>query len=433
MSDASGREDATDDQLTDGVNSDTGQDFAWPAPDHSTQVLDPDNYQTTAYTQPTYQQTTPTEQYGYVPPPPGITPAAGPAPSGGGVGKYVAIAALTGLLAGLGGGALGYQLASGNGPSISVQANDPNNPGELSNRADGSVAAIAAEVLPSVVSLEVTGGGQSGSGSGFVITEDGYIVTNNHVIENAADGGSVQVVLQDGTKVDAELVGRNADYDLAVVKIDRMGLSPVDLGNSDSVQVGDETIAIGAPLGLKGTVTTGIVSALNRPVTAGGGDGGETSFINAIQTDAAINPGNSGGPLVNAEGQVIGVNSAIASLGAGLDGQAGNIGLGFAIPVNTANRVATEIIETGSAATPIIGASIDFSYEGDGARVESVTQDGPAANAGLKDGDVITEVNGLRVDDAVSLITEIRRNAPGDEITLTLDNGEELKVVLGQR
>ena len=168
-------------------------------------------------------------------------------------------------------------------------------------------------------------------------------------------------------------------------------------------------------------------------MTAGGSDGSETSFINAIQTDAPINPGNSGGPLVNSEGQVIGVNSAIASLNTGADGQAGSIGLGFAIPINTANRIAQELIQTGTSATPIIGAEIDFSYSGQGARVQGVTAGGPAESAGLKADDVIVAVNGERVDDAVSLITDIRQYAPGDEITLTLESGQEIKVTLGKR
>lgn len=417
--------------------------YAWPAPDQNTQVLDPDVQQTAAY--PQYQgydygQQQPTQTWptpgsdGYLPPPPGVTkqveqPAAKP----GGVGKFIAIAALTGLLAGVGGGAVGYELAQNNQNSSAVTVNSPTDPQALSVRADGSIAAIAQKVLPSVVSLEVTGNGQAGSGSGFILSPDGYILTNNHVIEAAANSGTIEVVLQDGTRLPGELVGRNADYDLAVVKIDKTGLTPVTIGDSGSVKVGDQSIAIGSPLGLEGTVTSGIVSALDRPVTAGGADGSETSFISAIQTDAPINPGNSGGPLVNAEGQVIGVNSAIASLNSSSGGQAGSIGLGFAIPINTANRIAQELIKSGSAATPIIGAEIDFSYSGQGARVQSVTSGGPADKAGLKAGDVIVAVNGQRVDDAVSLITDIRKNAPGDSITLTLDNGDEIQVTLGQR
>ena len=418
--------------------ADPGQ---WPAPDHSTQVLNPDQpyAQTTTYPQynqapePATQWPTPGPD-GYLPPPPGAPPQppAQPAKSGG-AGKYVAIAAITGLLAGLGGGALGYELASDSGTNSSVSVNSPSSPEGLSPRADGSIAAIAEAVLPSVVSLEVTGSGQAGSGSGFVVSEDGYILTNNHVIEAAADSGTIEVVLKDGTRLPGELVGRNADYDLAVVKIDRAGLTPVVIGDSESVKVGDQAIAIGSPLGLEGTVTSGIVSALDRPVTAGGDSGGETSFISAIQTDAPINPGNSGGPLVNSEGQVIGVNSAIASLSAGSDGQAGSIGLGFAIPMNTANRISQELIRTGEASTPIIGAEIDFNFSGQGARVQAVTAGGPAQAAGLQDGDVIVAVNGERVDDAVALITDIRNNAPGDKITLTLESGKEIQVTLGQR
>ena len=447
----------------------------WPAPDHATQVLDPDAQATTAYPQASYSQTDypqtdypqqgypqqgyPQQGYqagygqgygqpetpqdtqwpapgsdGYLPPPPGVTPQQAPAApkSSGGAGKLVAIAALTGLLAGVGGGALGYQLANSSTSSSSVSVNAPSDPAALSPRADGSIASIAEAVLPGVVSLEVSGGGQAGSGSGFIVSEDGYILTNNHVIEAAAGSGTIEVVLRDGTRLDGELIGRNADYDLAVVKVDRTGLTPITIGDSDSVKVGDQAVAIGSPLGLEGTVTSGIVSALDRPVTAGGGSG-ETSFINAIQTDAPINPGNSGGPLVNSEAQVIGVNSAIASLGAAGGGQAGSIGLGFAIPINTANRIAQEIIRTGTSATPIIGAEIDFNYSGQGARVQAVTPNGPAAQAGLQDGDVIVAVNGQRVDDAVGLITDIRQNAPGDEITLTLEGGDEITVTLGQR
>ncbi|HQR79718.1 MAG TPA: trypsin-like peptidase domain-containing protein [Actinomycetota bacterium] len=431
------------------IGHESGQatSYPWPAPDQHTQVLDPDTHSTTVYPS-QYQgyqgyagpESAPADPWpapgsdGYLPPPPGVTPQTTvPAGKSGGVGKIIAIAALTGLLAGVGGGALGYQLAQGSRSSSSVTVNAPSNPDALSPRADGSIASIADEVLPSVVSLEVSGGGQAGSGSGFVVSADGYILTNNHVIEAAVDGGSIGVVLQDGTRLTGELVGRNADYDLAVVKVDRTGLTPVQIGDSNSVQVGDQAIAIGSPLGLEGTVTSGIVSALDRPVTAGGAGGGETSFINAIQTDAPINPGNSGGPLVNAEGQVIGVNSAIASLGTDSGGQAGSIGLGFAIPINTANRIAQEIIRTGTSATPIIGAEIDFNFSGQGARVQSVTPGGPAEKAGLRSGDVIVSVNGQRVDDAVSLITDIRQNAPGDQITLTLDNGKEIQVTLGQR
>lgn len=425
-------------------------DPSWPVPDHATQVLDPDSAQTQQYPQyqqgydqgyQQYPQYTAPEQPayppvgadGYLPPPPGVTPQApgsAPAKKPSGIGKVIAIAALTGLLAGGVGGAMGYSLADGQSGATTVSAGtNPSNTDTLSVRAEGTIAAIAAKVLPSVVSIEVSGG----SGSGFILSEDGYILTNNHVIESAADGGQIEVVLQDGSRSPAELVGRTPDYDLAVLKIDKTGLTPSAIGNSESVKVGDQAIAIGSPLGLEGTVTSGIISSLNRPVTAGGADGTETSFINAIQTDAPINPGNSGGPLVNSEGQVVGVNSAIASLGTDAGGQAGSIGLGFAIPINTANRIAQELITTGTSKTPIIGAEIDFNYTGQGAKVNTVTAGGPADKAGLKSGDVIVAVNGNRVDDAVSLITDIRNNAPGDQITLTLESGKEITVTLGSR
>jgi putative serine protease PepD len=282
-----------------------------------------------------------------------------------------------------------------------------------------------------VVSLEVNGAQGSGTGSGFVIRDNGYIVTNNHVVESAADGGEITVHFADGRKFDAKIVGRDANYDIAVVKVDASGLPTVVLGDSDGVVVGDMAIAIGSPLGLDGTVTAGIVSALNRPVTAGGQ--GSTSFINAIQTDAAINPGNSGGALVNAAGEVIGVNSAIATLGDGTS-QSGSIGLGFAIPINQVTRISEELINTGSSTKPIIGVSLDQSYQGDGARVQEVTPGGPAEAAGLEAGDIIVEFDGEPVADATSLIVDIRSMKPGDEVTISVQRGggtEDLTITLG--
>jgi putative serine protease PepD len=302
---------------------------------------------------------------------------------------------------------------------------------DKSERPSGSVAAIAEAVSPAVVSLAVSGQGGAGTGSGFVIREDGYILTNNHVVEAAANGGEITVNFSDDRRLNATIVGRDAAYDLAVIKVDATGLPTVALGNSDGVIVGDLAIAIGSPLGLDGTVTAGIVSALNRPVTAGGQ--GETSFINAIQTDAAINPGNSGGPLVNAAGEVIGVNSAIATLGDGTS-QSGSIGLGFAIPVNQAKRIAEELIDTGASTKPIIGVRLDVQYLGEGARVESVTAGGPADEAGLQAGDVIVEFDGRTVEDATQLIVDIRSMSPGDTVPITVQRGSEnveLTITLG--
>ena len=370
-----------------------------------------------------------------------VTPAgphAGRRPSQG-MGKVVAVAAAAGLLLGGVGGYAGYTLAANTVPvndttstgstSISIPAEN------LSPRATGSVADIADRMLPAVVSIEEAGAGGTGTGSGFIIREDGYIVTNNHVVEGAANGGSITVQFDDGSTKSAEIVGRDPSYDLAVIKVEASGLPVASIGNSENIEVGDTVVALGSPLGLSGTVTSGIVSATDRPVTAGGQ--GDTSYINAIQTDAAINPGNSGGPLVNAAAEVVGVNSAIASLGSDFSGQAGSIGLGFAIPSNTTKRIVEEIIDTGQAATPVIG--VNLSPEGDsqgGATVGSVVDGGPADDAGIKANDVIVAVNGQPTNDSISLITQIRSYAPGDEVTLTVQSGQgtrDVQVTLGSK
>jgi putative serine protease PepD len=236
-------------------------------------------------------------------------------------------------------------------------------------------------------------------------------------------------------------VGRTSDYDLAVLKVERTGLAPLLLADSAEVVVGDAVVAVGAPLGLEGTVTTGIVSALNRPVQAGASD--ETAFINAIQTDAAINPGNSGGPLVNGAGEVIGINSAIAQPPGGIGAAPGSIGLGFAIPSNQARRTASELIETGSATYPIIGVLLDEGYTGEGVQVSDqtggpqapVTAGGPADDAGIRPGDVIVAIDGRPVTQPDELIVAIRAKAPGDTTVLRVRTGEderEVRVVLDQ-
>jgi putative serine protease PepD len=236
------------------------------------------------------------------------------------------------------------------------------------------------------------------------------------------------VTFQDGSTKPATIVGRDLSYDLAVVKVDATGLTTSTLGNSAGVVVGDSAIAVGSPLGLEGTVTSGIVSALNRPVTAGGS--GESSYISAIQTDAAINPGNSGGPLVDAQGKVIGVNSAIASLGQSQSGgQSGSIGLGFAIPVNQAKRVADEIIATGHATHPIIGVSVDMNSAAPGAQITEISPGGPADKAGIKAGSVISKVDGNPVANATEMIVAVRAHAPGDTVTLTVTEGSSTKDV----
>ena len=338
------------------------------------------------------------------------------------------------VFGGTAGGALGYLAADfSNGVSNTTsQVSETSKPVAITPATE-TVSQIVQNVKPSVVSIKAEGSSGSGTGSGFIYREDGYIVTNNHVAAPAINGGKLTVYLEDKTSFEAKLVGRNASYDLAVLKIDATGLKPVNIGDSNAINVGDLTVAFGSPLGLSGTVTSGIVSALNRPVTAGGAD--DQSFISAIQTDAAINPGNSGGPLVNGQGQVIGVNSAIATLGSGT--QSGSIGLGFAIPINQAQRVISEIIETGKSSTPIAGISIDSTFDGKGAKIAEVVADGPAASTDLKVGDIVTKINGEAVEDSTELIVAIRRNNPGDTIVLTVKNTagnvREVSVVLGSR
>lgn len=297
------------------------------------------------------------------------------------------------------------------------------------DRPAGSIAALAAKLTPSVVAIETEGWQGTGTGSGFVISSDGYILTNHHVVAGLGSSPRITVVFADGSKTAGKVVGSNSAYDLAVVKVQKTGLPTVTLGNSDGVVVGDSVIAIGSPLGLQSTVTSGIVSALNRPVTAG--DASSTSYINAIQTDAAINPGNSGGPLIDARGAVIGVNSAIATLGSGYGGESGSIGLGFAIPVNQARRIAEEIMKTGTSRVPVMGIGIDMAYRGDGARVGSVQSGEGADRAGLKPGDVITKIDGRAVSDATELIVAIRAHQPGDELSVVLASGRTVTVVLG--
>ncbi|MFF1721278.1 S1C family serine protease [Streptomyces sviceus] len=314
---------------------------------------------------------------------------------------------------------------------------------EPAGRAPGTVAGIAAKSLPSVVTLHVSGAKESGTGTGFVLDERGHILTNNHVVEPAGADGEISVTFQSGDTAVATVVGRDSGYDLAVVQVSGVGgLRPMPLGNSDSVQVGDPVVAIGAPFDLEGTVTSGIISAKERPITAGGesGEGSDVSYVDALQTDAPINPGNSGGPLLDSRARVIGINSAIRSADDGTGsrtGQAGSIGLGFAIPVNQAKRVAEELINTGRATHPVIGVTLDMDYTGDGARIgtkgsgPAVTEGGPGDRAGLRAGDVITEVDGRRVHSGDELIVRTRAHRPGDRLRLTLERaGRDIRLTL---
>lgn len=298
-----------------------------------------------------------------------------------------------------------------------------------------SVAGIAKRVLPSVVSIDAESGNGGATGSGFIIDSKGYILTNNHVISAAVQsGGAITVHLSDESSYPATVVGRDSSYDLAVLKIGKTGLTALQFGDSDKVAVGDSVIAIGSPLGLAGTVTLGIISAKDRPVTAGE-SASENSFINAIQTDAAINPGNSGGPLVDATGAVIGVNSAIASLGSSLGSQSGSIGLGFAIPINQARRTAEQLIKNGKATYPVMGVSIDMQFQGKGALIakkeSAILAGGPASKAGMKPGDVITSLDGKAINSAEELIVAIRSHSVGDSVRVGYSrNGKVVEVTL---
>jgi len=296
-------------------------------------------------------------------------------------------------------------------------------------RAPDSISALAAKVLPSVVSISTRNGLEGGAGTGFVIRSDGYVLTNNHVVEGVVRGGSLRVSFNNGKTVNGKIVGTDSAYDLAVIKVDLKNLSALQFGDSDKVQVGDSVIAIGSPLGLAGTVTSGIISAKDRAVTAGSGNT-ESSFINALQTDAAINPGNSGGPLVDKSGAVIGVNSAIATLDSS-SSQTGSIGLGFAIPINQARRTAEQLIKTGKSSHPVIGVSLDTRYAGGGARIAEVLAGSPAAKAGIVVGDTIVGIDGKSVDTADELIVAVRAKQPGDSVKLLLlANGSKRTVVV---
>ncbi|NRQ35595.1 PDZ domain-containing protein [Nonomuraea sp. NN258] len=385
---------------------------------------------------------------GWAPPPPaqpgGIAFGAAPQRRTHATGFLVTLALVIALVASLLGSLGTYLLtkpSSANDPSFSLGPV----PTGATNRAPDSIAGVAARVLPSVVSLEVGSGTEGASGSGFLI-KNGYVVTNNHVVALAAkDDGEIEIRFHNRKTTRGRIVGRDPGSDLAVVKPEEtFGTPEITLGNSDQVVVGDPVIAIGSPLGLTGTVTTGIVSSLNRPVIAGdeGGQGGveeEPAFISAIQTDAAINPGNSGGPLVNSRGEVVGVNSAIATLSRSVGGQSGSIGLGFAIPVNQTRRVAEELITTGRAKRPKIGIMLDPTYKGQGVRIASepregnqpVDAGGPAAQAGLKPGDVILEIDGLRLEDGNELIALIRSKSPGAKLTIKYQrDGQERTATL---
>jgi len=339
----------------------------------------------------------------------------------------LAVALASALVGGLIGGVIGSRPGTATDPSYSLGTVPP----ALTNRPADSVAGIAARVLPSVVMIKVNG--DEGTGSGFIIS-GGYIITNNHVVtlDGAVSHSSLQVVFNGGQTAPARLVGADPYSDIAVLRLaEPVRLPALTLGNSASAEIGDPVVAFGSPLGLANTVTSGIVSALNRPIqpSIGGSGNAPQVYYDAIQTDAPINPGNSGGPLVNAQGQVIGMNAEIDTLGADpVSGvQGGNIGLGFAIPINQVRTVAMELIRTGRAAHSVIGALVNTDYAGNGAQIapsrsgsgRPVTPGGPAAQAGLQPGDVIIRFGGQTITDATTLLDAVRSQQPGTRVSVT--------------
>ncbi len=372
----------------------------------------------------------PTAQYGQGQPGgtaqfggPGWGPPPPPAPERRGPGWAALV--VVGLVAALLGGLLGVfgpglvGGGSGSGGSAGVLG-DPIPDIDAASAPVGPVEAVAARVLPSVVQLRVEGQGQAGEGSGIVLSADGLILTNNHVVEAAAGNGSVTVVYQDGQTSPAQIVGLDPTSDLAVIRAQgRTDLTPAELGNSDAVRVGQQVVAFGSPLGLGGTVTSGIISAVDRAVSVGAESGASAATVlNALQTDAAINPGNSGGPLTDMEGRIIGINSVIATTG----DQGGSIGVGFAIPINPARRIAEELEATGSATRAVLGVSLapDDERSLAGAVVQSVTPGGAAEQAGIVAGDVIVRFGDQRVANAIELQAAVRSHTPGEPVEVEL-------------
>ncbi|WP_161894850.1 S1C family serine protease [Gordonia spumicola] len=394
-----------------------------------------------------YQSPYGTGQFGAVPPNgphtgpipvvggPAPAPTPGPGRKTGTGTKLIVGAAAVAVLAGGVGGGVGYLVSDSENSSSNSNTSIATGPTQTAQpeAAPGSVQETAARVLPSVVSITVSNGREVGSGSGVVLSSDGTILTNNHVV----GGQNVQVLVSfsDGSRARARVLGADPVSDVAVIKADKTGLTPITIGASKNLSVGQNVIAIGSPLGLEGTVTTGIISALDRPVSTSGADG-QDSVIDAIQTDAAINPGNSGGALINSAGALIGINTAIATLGASTGSESGSIGLGFAIPVDQAMRVANQLRSNGKATQANLGVSVrqGTDLEKPGAVVASVVRGGPAEKAGIPVGALITAVGQRHITSADSLVAAVRSNAPGDtvKVTYTVDGASKtVDVTLG--
>ncbi|MDN4173773.1 trypsin-like peptidase domain-containing protein [Nocardioides sp. SOB77] len=418
------------------------------------------------------QDTAPLHAYPAGPPPSGPPAGHGGGAASGGATppptppargrKGFAAAVLAGALvvgggAGVGGAALwsayddeGGSSSPGAGRTTSQVVSTSDDPAP-----EGSVEQVAAEVLPSVVQIEVTGTEEAGSGSGIVLSSDGLVLTNNHVIELAADGGEITVAFSDGTRADAEILGRDPLTDTAVVRAEGVeGLTPATIGDSEALDVGEQVVAIGSPFGLESTVTSGIVSALDRPVNVGQDDENNSTTYPAIQTDAAINPGNSGGPLVNMAGEVVGINSSIRTASSGLGSEGGSIGLGFAIPVAPVLPIVDQMTEGETPTHARLGITVSdpgartttdapglpdedlqespaASPDVLGAEVVEIGDGSTAGGAGIEVGDVITAVDDTSITSADSLVATIRSYRPGDQVSVTfVRDGEEQTVDL---
>jgi putative serine protease PepD len=315
----------------------------------------------------------------------------------------------------------------------------------VSAAASGTVAAAAAKIMPSVVTINVTESGGTATGSGVVIRSDGYILTNAHVVNGAT---SITVTTSGGKTYTGTVVGTDTDSDLAVVKVNANGLTPAAFADSGKVAVGQLVVAVGSPLGLSGTVTSGVISALDRTIDTGSSSGGSSAIYNALQTDTAINPGNSGGALVDSSGAVVGITSSIATVSSSnsfpgqQQSQSGNIGVGFAIPSDQALRIANQLIGSGTATHASLGVSASTAGEnqttgdGTGATLAAVTSGGPAASAGLTTGDVVTSVDGRAVTSSDDLVGTVRSYAPGTTVTVTYTRGgttHTARVTLGSQ
>lgn len=366
-------------------------------------------------------------------PPPFVSPPPPPpvARQRAGVTKPIIV---TALLAGLLGGAVGMggsSLLGHDAASVPILNSQPAAAANAADAQPGSVTYAASVASKSTADIKVQTANGTAVGSGIVLSPDGYVLTNHHVVAGAGSGSTIVVTTGDGHQHNATVTGNAPSYDLAVIKLEgASGLTPATLGDSDALKVGQQVVAVGSPDSLTNTVTSGIVSALSRTVTAGDASGSSLTVYNGLQTDTPINPGNSGGPLVNLQGQVIAVNSAVDT-GQAASGGPQSFGLGFAIPINTAKRIANQLLQDGQATKPVMGVSGSLSAgdRTEGATVSSVQRGGPAADAGIRQGDVITKVGDTTVSDYADLMAQILTHEPGETVPVTIGSGSSARTV----